>query len=116
VKALNAGARSPLLVQVNGLDSTEKMKYFVALPAWLAARGVSSLIVDQPGTGEALRLHSMHAMYDSEAWASRIVDWLETLDDVEPKRIGTEGVPLSPMVSVRMALRSQRKRMCCMSQ
>ena len=40
-----------------GLDSTKEMKYRVGLPAWLAKRGVSSLIVDQPGTGEALRLH-----------------------------------------------------------
>lgn len=88
------GARSPLLVQVNGLDSTKEMKYFVGLPAWLAERGVSSLIVDQPGTGEALRLHGMHAMYNAEAWASKIVDWLETRDDVDSKRIGMEGVSL----------------------
>jgi hypothetical protein len=39
VKAKGAGARSPLLVQVNGLDSTKEMKYLVGLPAWLAARG-----------------------------------------------------------------------------
>ena len=94
VKAKHAGARSPLLVQVNGLDSTKEMKYLVGLPAWLAERGVSSLIVDQPGTGEALRLHGMHAVYNSEVWASRIVDWLEGRDDVDPKRIGMEGVSL----------------------
>ena len=29
-----------------------------------------------------------------EVWASRIVDWLETRDDVDPKRIGCEGVSL----------------------
>jgi dienelactone hydrolase len=94
VKAKGAGARSPLLVQVNGLDSTKEMKYLVGLPAWLAARGVSSLIVDQPGTGEALRLDGLHAVYNSESWASRIVDWLETRDDVDHKRIGMEGVSL----------------------
>jgi dienelactone hydrolase len=94
VKAKNANARSPLLVQVNGLDSTKEMKYFVGLPAWLAARGVSSLIVDQPGTGEALRLHGLNAVYNSEVWASKIVDWLEGRDDVDPKRIGMEGVSL----------------------
>lgn len=94
VKAKNADARSPLLVQVNGLDSTKEMKYLVGLPAWLAARGVSSLIVDQPGTGEALRLHGLHAVYNAEIWASKIVDWLEGRDDVDPKRIGMEGVSL----------------------
>ncbi|AXL51447.1 hydrolase [Paraburkholderia caffeinilytica] len=94
VKAKGAGARSPLLVQVNGLDSTKEMKYLVGLPAWLAARGVSSLIVDQPGTGEALRLEGLHAVYNAESWASRIVDWLETRDDIDHKRIGMEGVSL----------------------
>ncbi|MFP3566653.1 alpha/beta hydrolase family protein [Paraburkholderia sp. SIMBA_030] len=94
VRAKNAPARAPLLVQVNGLDSTKEMKYFVGLPAWLAQRGVSSLIVDQPGTGEALRLHGLTAFYDSERWASHIVDWLETRDDVDPHRIGMEGVSL----------------------
>ncbi|TCG08107.1 alpha/beta hydrolase [Paraburkholderia steynii] len=94
VKAKDAGVRSPLLVQVNGLDSTKEMKYLVGLPVWLAARGVSSLIVDQPGTGEALRLDGLHAVYNSEVWASRIVDWLEARDDVDHKRIGMEGVSL----------------------
>jgi dipeptidyl aminopeptidase/acylaminoacyl peptidase len=88
------GEHAPLLVQVNGLDSTKEMKYLVGLPAWLAKRGVSSLVVDQPGTGEALRLHNLTARYDSEHWASRVVDWLETRGDVDPKRIGMEGVSL----------------------
>lgn len=88
------GERAPLLVQVNGLDSTKEMKYLVGLPHWLAQRGVASLIVDQPGTGEALRLQNLTARYDSEHWASRVVDWLETRADVDHKRIGMEGVSL----------------------
>ncbi len=93
-RAEGVQGRAPLLVQVNGLDSTKEMKQRVGLPAWLARRGVSSLVVDQPGTGEALRLHGMTARYDSEHWASRVVDWLEQRDDVDPKRIGMEGVSL----------------------
>ncbi|WP_317929556.1 alpha/beta hydrolase family protein [Halioxenophilus sp. WMMB6] len=84
----------PILVQVNGLDSTKEMKYKVGLPAWLAKRGVASLIVDQPGTGEAIRLQDLRARYDSEHWASRVVDYLETRADVDSKRIGMEGVSL----------------------
>ena len=94
VQAENATGPAPLLVQVNGLDSTKEMKYRVGLPAWLAKRGVSSLIIDQPGTGEALRLQDLTARYDSEHWASPVVDWLEARDDVDPKRIGMEGVSL----------------------
>ncbi|MBH3384612.1 prolyl oligopeptidase family serine peptidase [Pseudomonas juntendi] len=94
VRAEGVTGAAPLLVQVNGLDSTKEMKYRVGLPAWLAKRGVSSLIIDQPGTGEALRLHHLTARYDSEHWASRVVDWLETRNDVDAKRIGIEGVSL----------------------
>jgi dienelactone hydrolase len=93
-RAEGAAERAPILVQVNGLDSTKEMKYRVGLPRWLAQRGVSSLVIDQPGSGEALRLHGMHAVYDSERWASKIVDWLETRDDVDTRRIGLEGVSL----------------------
>jgi len=93
-EGLKPGERAPLLVQVNGLDSTKEMKHLVGLPGWLARRGVSSLVVDQPGTGEALRLHGLTARFDSEHWASRVVDWLEASDDVDPKRIGMEGVSL----------------------
>lgn len=94
VRAEGVDGKAPILVQVNGLDSTKEMKYRVGLPAWLAKRGVSSLIVDQPGTGEALRLQGFTARFDSEHWASRIVDWLETRDEIDAKRIGMEGVSL----------------------
>ncbi len=94
VQAENTSGPAPLLVQVNGLDSTKEMKYRVGLPVWLAKRGVSSLIIDQPGTGEALRLQNLTARYDSEHWASPVVDWLEARDDVDSQRIGMEGVSL----------------------
>lgn len=94
VRAEGVTGPAPLLVQVNGLDSSKELKYRVGLPRWLAQRGIASLVIDQPGTGEALRLHGMHAVYDSERWASKVVDWLETRDDVDPRRIGLEGVSL----------------------
>ena len=101
VRAEGVKGPAPILVQVNGLDSTKEMKYRVGLPAWLAKRGVSSLIVDQPGTGEALRLHGLTARFDSEHWASRVVDWLETRPEVDAKRIGMEGVSLGGYYSPR---------------
>lgn len=100
-EGLAPGQRAPVLVQVNGLDSTKEMKQLVGLPVWMAKRGVSSLVVDQPGTGEALRLQGLHARHDSEQWASRVVDWLETRPDVDAKRIGCEGVSLGGYYSPR---------------
>ncbi len=92
--ATGVSGPQPLLVQLNGLDSTKEMKFLVGMPEWLAQRGIASLVVDQPGTGDALRLRGLTARYDSEHWASHIVDYLETRDDVDPKRIGCEGVSL----------------------
>lgn len=93
-----AAGKAPLLVQVNGLDSTKEMKYRVGLPRWLAQRGVSSLLIDQPGTGEALRQHNLVATYNSEIWASKVVDWIESdaqmQNEVDAQRIGLEGVSL----------------------
>ena len=94
VRAEGVQGPAPVLVQVNGLDSTKEMKYRVGLPVWLARRGVASLVVDQPGTGEALRLHGMTARHDSEHWASPVVDWLQARADIDPRRIGLEGVSL----------------------
>ena len=94
VRAEGVSGRAPILVQLNGLDSTKEMKYRVGLPRWLAQRGVSSLVIDQPGSGEALRLHGLTAVYNSEIWASKVVDWLEMRADVDPRRIGCEGVSL----------------------
>lgn len=94
VRAEGVNGPAPILVQVNGLDSTKEMKYRIGLPAWLAKRGVASLIIDQPGTGEALRLHGLTARYDSEHWASPVVDWLQARSDIDACRIGLEGVSL----------------------
>ena len=91
-KASRAARRSSFSSM--GSIPTKEMKYRVGLPRWLAQRGVSSLVVDQPGTGEALRLQGLTAVYNAEIWASTIVDWLETREDVDPGRIGCEGVSL----------------------
>jgi dienelactone hydrolase len=93
-RAEGTSGPAPLLVQVNGLDSMKEMKFLVGVPRWLAQRGISSLVIDQPGSGEALRLHGMTAVYDSERWASKVVDWLEQRPEVDGKRIGLEGVSL----------------------
>ena len=94
VRAEGITGPQPILVQVNGLDSTKEMKYFVGLPQMLAKRGIASLIIDQPGTGEAVRLQKLTAVYNAEQWASKVVDWLESRSDIDPKRIGLEGVSL----------------------
>jgi dipeptidyl aminopeptidase/acylaminoacyl peptidase len=86
--------RKPAVIYCNGLDSSKELLYFSSLPQALARRGISTLCVDQPGTGEALRLQDLPAVHESERWASAWVDWLETQGDVDPKRIGMTGISL----------------------
>jgi len=84
----------PVVVYCNGLDSTKELLWFSGLPEALAKRGISTLCVDQPGTGEALRLHNLFATHESERWASTWLDWLETRADADPERIGIVGISL----------------------
>ena len=86
--------RRPVVVYCNGLDSSKELLFWSRLPEALARRGISSLCVDQPGTGETLRLQGIPATPHSEQWASRAVDWLEARDDVDKDCIGMTGISL----------------------
>lgn len=95
VPAQGVEGPAPCLVVVNGLDSTKEMLYRSgAFGSVLAQRGISALFLDQPGTGEALRLQGLTAVVDTERWASKVVDYLETLPEIDEKRIGLLGVSL----------------------
>jgi dienelactone hydrolase len=91
----------PAVIYCNGLDSTKELLWFSGLPKALAKRGISCLCVDQPGTGEALRLHNLPASHESERWASKWVDWLETRAEVDPARIGMTGISLGGFYAPR---------------
>ncbi|MDF2640351.1 MAG: hydrolase [Novosphingobium lindaniclasticum] len=84
----------PAVIYCNGLDSTKELLWFSGLAQALAKRGISCLCVDQPGTGEALRLQGLPATHESERWASKWVDWLEARDDVDSAAIGMTGISL----------------------
>ena len=84
----------PAVVYCNGLDSSKELLYWSRLPEALARRGISTLCVDQPGSGEALRLQNLPATPFSESWASKAVDWLEGKVDVDASRIGMTGISL----------------------
>ena len=84
----------PVVVYCNGLDSTKELLFFSGLPEALKKRGVSTLCVDQPGTGEALRKYGLPATHESERWASPWVDWLEQQPDCDSARIAMSGISL----------------------
>lgn len=84
----------PVVIYCNGLDSCKELLYWSRLPEALARRGVSTLCVDQPGSGEALRLQALPVDPHSESWASKAVDWLEARPEIDPARIGMTGISL----------------------
>jgi pimeloyl-ACP methyl ester carboxylesterase len=93
-RAEGGEGRAPCVLYVNGLDSCKELLYWSWLPHALARRGVATLCVDQPGTGESLRLNGLHATHESERWASVCYDWLAARDDIDAARIGIVGISL----------------------
>lgn len=88
------GKVPPVMVFCNGLDSSKEMLYWTRMSRELRRRGVSVFHIDQPGTGESLRTHNLPAVYNTEAWASLIVDRLEQHPGIDPKKIGMMGISL----------------------
>lgn len=93
VRGAGEGPR-PAVVYCNGLDSCKELLVWSRLPEALARRGISTLCVDQPGTGEALRLQDLPVDPASEHWASKAVDWLERDEAIDAAHIGMVGISL----------------------
>jgi fermentation-respiration switch protein FrsA (DUF1100 family) len=103
---------APCMVFYNGLDSTKEMIYGSGIAHELARRGISTLIVDHPGSGEALRLRGLTGRHDSEHWSGPCIDWLETRSDIDPDRIGVIAWSLGGYYAPRGAAFEKRFRLC----
>jgi len=102
------GSPAPTMIMWNGLDSTKEHMVTSGWPAELAKRGISTLMVDCPGSGEALRFLDLKARVETEDWAKACVDYLETRDDVDPRRIGLVGWSLGGYYAPRAAAFEKR--------
>jgi dienelactone hydrolase len=110
--AATAGGPAPVIVLVNGLDSTKEHMYSSGHWKELATRGISCLMLDQPGTGEALRLRGLTARIEAESWGAAAVDWLEAREDVDASRIGIVGWSLGGFYAPRAAAFEKRFALC----
>jgi len=81
----------------------KELLYLDGLPQALSRRGVASLLIDQPGTGEALRLHGTPAVVEAERWATPVLEYLQARADTDPARIGITGVSLGGYYAPRAA-------------
>jgi dipeptidyl aminopeptidase/acylaminoacyl peptidase len=112
VKSRDAGsAPMPTLVFFDGLDITKEMHYFRGVPE-LIKRGIAVLIIDAPGTGEAIRFRGMPARFDSNVAGTAAVNYLETRRDVDRERLAVMGISLGGYYAPRAAAFEPRFKAC----
>ncbi|WP_238366132.1 alpha/beta hydrolase family protein [Mesobacterium pallidum] len=99
---------APAVLYLNGLDSCKELLFWSWLPHALARRGISTLCLDQPGTGESLRKRDMPAIAESERWGTPVYDWLAARDDVDADRVGVTGISLGGYYAPRVCANEPR--------
>ncbi|MFN7086527.1 MAG: alpha/beta hydrolase family protein [Burkholderiales bacterium] len=112
VHAQNARSkRAPCVVYFDGLDVTKEIQFMRGVPD-LVKRGISCLVMDGPGTGEAIRFRNHHLRHDYEVAGSACLDWLEKRDDVDPRKIGIVAISLGGYYAPRCAALDPRYAAC----
>jgi dienelactone hydrolase len=103
--------RAPCVVFFDGLDITKELQYLKGVPD-LVKRGISCLVMDGPGTGEAIRLRGQYLRHDYEVAGSACIDYLETRTDVDTKKIAIMANSLGGYYAPRCAAMEPRFAAC----
>lgn len=111
VQGTGEGPR-PCMIHFDGLDVMKELLYMTGIGTELAERGVSCLIVDHPGVGEALRLHGLKSFPQTEVPAAAAVDFLETQPDIDASRVGIMALSLGGYYAPRAAAYEPRLKCC----
>jgi fermentation-respiration switch protein FrsA (DUF1100 family) len=107
-----SGTPRPTLVSVNGLDSMKEQVNMAGHGLANLERGMNTLFLDQPGTGEAIRKRGLPSIYDSERWGSPAFDYLLTRNDVVHAKIGIFGLSFGGYHAPRIAANDPRYALC----
>jgi dipeptidyl aminopeptidase/acylaminoacyl peptidase len=99
------------VVFFDGLDVTKEIQYVAGVPD-LIRRGISVLVMDGPGTGEAIRFRDIYLRHDYEKAGSACIDFLEQRADIDPKKIGIVAISLGGYYAPRCAALDQRFAAC----
>lgn len=103
--------KAPCVVFFDGLDVTKEIQYMRGVPD-LIKRGISVLVMDGPGTGEAIRFRNHVLRHDYEVAGSACIDWLERRDDVDAGKIGIVAISLGGYYAPRCAALDHRYAAC----
>jgi dienelactone hydrolase len=104
--------RKPAMIHFDGFDVTKEWMYLCGIAREFAARGISTLMVDHPGVGAALRLQGLSMNPDTERWAAAAMDWLERRPDIDARRVGVVAMSLGGYFAPRAAAFEQRLAAC----
>ena len=107
-----SGTPRPALVSCNGLDSMKEQVCMGEHGAANLARGINTLFIDQPGTGEALRKRNLPAIHNTEAWGTPALEYLLSRSDVITDKIGMFGLSLGGYYAPRAAANEPRFALC----
>ena len=110
-KAPGAGPR-PAMIHFDGFDVTKEWMSLSGIAHEFARRGISTLMLDHPGIGAALRLQGLAMNPDSERWAKAALDWLETRSDIDARRAGVVAMSLGGYYAPRAAAFEPRLACC----
>lgn len=102
----------PCMVHFDGLDVTKEIIYLLGVPQALAARGIATLVVDNPGVGESLRLKGLHNFPEAEVPAKAALDFLQSMPGVDRDRIGMMALSLGGYHAPRAAAFEPRFKCC----
>lgn len=103
-------SKVPTLILMTGFDGTKEELYGMAMAA--LEHGMNCLIFEGPGQGEALHRQHLHFRYDYEAVVTPVVDFVLSLDGVDPDKIILMGVSLGGYLAPRAAAYEHRLAAC----
>jgi len=93
---------APLVIVNTGFDGTAEELYFEVGEAF-HARGYNCLLVDGPGQGNVLRKQNLPFRPDWEKVVTPIVDYVETLKDIDKNKIALMGISMGGYLAPRAA-------------
>ena len=105
--------KGPVMLFLDGFDVTKEIQYFRGIPD-LAARGISCLLLDGPGNGEAIRFRGLTLHHETERHAGAAYNYLAARPEFDSQRIGIMALSLGGYYAPRAASMDQRFA-CCIS-
>ncbi|MEE9240696.1 MAG: prolyl oligopeptidase family serine peptidase [bacterium] len=104
-------AKPPVVVFFDGLDVTKELQFLRGVED-LVRRGMSCLVMDGPGTGEAIRFRKIYLRHDYEAAGSAALDYLEKRKDVNARKAAIMAISLGGYYAPRIASMERRYKAC----